>query len=115
MKRGKMLMNELKNLMEDLVLATIEDVLADTNVCKCEMCKLDIEAIALNSLPPLYFVTDKGKLFSKLNILKNQFEIDIISAITSAATKVKLKPRHDVPVEQVNEKMCIVAKDPKSN
>jgi competence protein ComFB len=87
-------MPQLKNLMEELVINALEDVLKDINMCKCEICVTDIMAIALNSLPPKYIVTEMGELYSKSNVLRQQFEVDIISAITKAAVIVKRKPRH---------------------
>ena len=87
-------MPQLKNLMEELVINSLEDVLKDINMCKCETCVTDITAIALNSLPPKYIVTQVGELYSKSDLLRQQFEVDIISAITKAAVIVKRNPRH---------------------
>lgn len=87
-------MTSLKNYMEILVLNEMEKVLEGIDMCKCDICLLDIAAIALNYLPPKYFVTEKGELYSKVNILKSQFEVDIITAITKAAYLVKESPRH---------------------
>lgn len=87
-------MPQLKNLMEELVINSLEDVLKDINTCKCETCVTDITAIALNSLPPKYIVTQVGELYSKSDLLRQQFEVDIISAITKAAVIVKRNPRH---------------------
>ncbi len=84
----------LKNYMEEVVLNLMEGVLDDINVCKCEMCKMDIAALALNDLPPKYIATEKGELYSKVNSLRNQFEVDVIAAITKAAVLVKRAPRH---------------------
>jgi len=84
----------IKNYMEEVVLNLIEGVLDDINMCKCEACVMDIAAIALNDLPPKYIATEKGELYSKVNSLKNQFEVDVISAITKAAVLVKRSPRH---------------------
>jgi len=81
--------------MEEVVLSLMKEVLEDINVCTCEKCKMDIAAIALNDLPPKYIVTDKGELYSKVNSLKQQFEVDVISALTKAAVMVKRNPRHD--------------------
>lgn len=89
-------MLQLRNLMEEMVTNSLEDVLKDINVCNCETCMTDITAIALNSLPPKYIVTEKGELYSKSNVLRQQFEVDIISAITKAAVIVKRNPRHGV-------------------
>lgn len=88
-------MAQIKNYMEEVVFSLMKEVLDDINVCNCEKCKMDIAAIALNDLPPRYIVSDKGELYSKVNSLKQQFEVDVISAVTKAAVLVKRKPRHD--------------------
>ena len=85
----------IKNYMEEVVFNLIEGVLEDINVCKCESCVMDIAAIALNDLPPKYIATEKGELYSKVNSLKSQFEVDVIAAITKAAVLVKRSPRHN--------------------
>ncbi len=84
----------LKNYMEEVVLNLMEGVLDDINMCKCELCVMDIAALALNDLPPKYIATEKGELYSKVNSLRNQFEVDVIAAITKAAVLVKRAPRH---------------------
>lgn len=88
-------MLQMKNYMEEIVLSTIDDILKDINMCKCSRCKLDIAAKALNDLPPQYIVTQKGEIYSKINNLKTQFEVDVISAITKAAILVKRNPSHE--------------------
>ena len=45
---------------------------------------MDIASKALNDLPPHYVVTEKGEVYSKINALRQQFEVDVISAITKA-------------------------------
>ncbi|MCX7921615.1 MAG: late competence development ComFB family protein [Clostridia bacterium] len=88
-------MAQIKNYMEEIVLNQMKDVLNDINMCTCDKCVLDIAAIALNDLPPKYIVSEKGELYSKINALRQQFEVDVISAITKAAVLVKRKPRHE--------------------
>jgi competence protein ComFB len=82
--------------MEEVVFNLIEDVLKNVDVCKCEKCKMDIAAIVLNNLPPKYVVTEQGELYSKINILLNQFGVDVISEITKAAILVSNNPHHQV-------------------
>ena len=82
----------MKNYMEEIVLSALDDILKDINMCKCDKCKLDIAAKALNDLPPQYVVTQKGEMYSKVNNLRIQFEVDVISAITKAAILVKRNP-----------------------
>jgi competence protein ComFB len=86
---------QVKNYMEEVVRYLLDETLKDINMCQCNKCKMDIYAMALNELPPKYIVTKKGELYSKINILKQQFEVDVISAITRAAILVKRSPRHD--------------------
>lgn len=86
---------QIKNYMEEVVNILLPEVLKDLNVCKCPKCTMDIAAMALNELPPKYIVTQKGELYSKINTLRQQFEVDVISAITRAAVLVKRSPRHD--------------------
>lgn len=88
-------MPQIKNYMEEIVFNLIQDVLEDINMCTCEKCIYDIAAIALNDLPPKYIVSEKGELYSKINTLKQQFEVDVIAAITKAAVIVKRRPRHE--------------------
>ncbi len=87
-------MVHIKNYMEEIVFGQMKEVLADINMCTCEKCLLDIAAIALNDLPPKYVVTKKGELYSKINTLGQQFEVDVVSAITKAAVLVKRRTRH---------------------
>lgn len=84
----------LKNYMEEVVFSLIEHVTKDIDMCKCEKCMLDITALALNDLPAKYVVTDQGELYSKVSFLRNQFEVDVITAITKAAMLVKRSPQH---------------------
>lgn len=81
--------------MEEFVYDTMDDVLKDVKVCKCEQCHKDIAAIALNQLPPKYIVSEKGELYSKISALRQQFEVDVITAVTMAAVLVKRNPRHE--------------------
>jgi len=87
-------MVQIKNYMEDVVFGQMKEVLADINMCTCEKCLLDVAAIALNDLPPKYVVTEKGELYSKVNTLGQQSEVDVVAAITKAAVLVKRRPRH---------------------
>jgi competence protein ComFB len=89
-------MPNLKNHMEEVVFNQMKYVLEDVKMCKCEKCQMDIAAIALNELPPKYVVTEKGVLFSKIDSLQQQFEIDVTAAIIKAAQIVRKAPWHDV-------------------
>lgn len=88
-------MFKLVNVMEILVMETIEEVLkANINFCSCERCKLDLAAIALNHLPTSYVVTTEGEVLLRTSALKQQFKIDIIRAVTEAIKVVSERPHH---------------------
>jgi len=86
---------QLKNYMEDLVWDQLDAVIArHPGVCNCEKCKYDITALALNFLPPRYIVTAKGETFTRIKSLEQQFNIDIIAAISQAIKIVSGRPQH---------------------
>lgn len=90
---------ELKNYMEELVWARLDEVIAGhQGICTCEHCRYDIAALALNFLPTRYVVTEKGEMYTKLHTLEQQFGIDIITAISRAVLIVKSHPRHEAQV-----------------
>jgi len=84
----------IKNYMEDAVMEKLPIVMKQMNVCECDNCRMDILAFVLNKLPPKYVVTIKGTIFAKLSVVQAQFEIDILTYLTQAATMVKERPRH---------------------
>lgn len=88
-------MYTIKNYMEEAVANMLDKVIENIDVCKCPKCKLDIMALALNRLPPRYFVTKEGELFERLSELQEQFTVDITAAIAAAAFIVKSNPKHD--------------------
>jgi competence protein ComFB len=86
---------KLRNFMEEVVEMVYDEIIDDLEVCKCKKCEMDIIALALNNLPSAYVVTARGEIFSKVNLLKGQFEVDAISAITTAAAVINQNPRHN--------------------
>lgn len=85
----------LKNYMEvavDHVLPNLVKVFP--SVCFCDVCMMDIKALALNNLKPHYIVTDKGELYTKVQEMSLQFEADVMKALIDSITVVSQKPRH---------------------
>ncbi len=88
-------MFRLTNVMENLVLDTIEEILStQKNICGCQRCKLDMAAIALNKLPTSYVVTAEGEVLLRVNSLKQQLKVDIIRTVTEAMALVSKNPHH---------------------
>ena len=87
---------KLYNLMEGEVISNIDVVFANMkDICKCDICKMDIAAIALNHLKPKYVVTDEGYVYAKAGNMSYQFNSDIIAEITKAIDIVSKNPRHN--------------------
>ena len=84
----------IKNYMEDCVSFTLDDTLGLFDCCKCEECRNDIMAMALNSLPPKYVATTKGTLFTKINMTDRQLTVDVTTAVINAITKISSNPKH---------------------
>lgn len=89
-------MYSLKNFSEIQVNILLEDILKKyDNICKCEKCKLDISAIALNSLSTKYIVSEQGEIYTKaLNEVNKQEKINVVMAITKAIDIVSVNPKH---------------------
>jgi len=81
------------NVMVNLVVEKLGIVLKKMNCCKCERCKDDIVAVALNSLKPMYVVGTRDEIdnrkeeFSKLGL-------EVTTAVLKAVLLVRRKPNH---------------------
>ncbi|MCD6134244.1 MAG: late competence development ComFB family protein [Candidatus Omnitrophica bacterium] len=87
---------KLYNYMEGAVEEILDEIISKTQgVCKCNRCRLDILALALNKLPPKYAVSDKGINYTKISLLQRQFNADITRTVTEAIKVVSASPRHN--------------------
>lgn len=87
-----------KNIMEKIVEEEY-DRLADTLPgCKCEQCKYDTIAMALNLVAPKYITTLRGELFTKLEYVDYQCHSNVIVALTKAAEIIAANPGHEDPI-----------------
>jgi hypothetical protein len=81
----------IHNVMERLVLKYADDAVEKFNCCRCDRCRRDLVAYALNALPPKYVVANwraveeiEGEISRK----------EIFDALVKAAIKVRANPRH---------------------
>lgn len=83
----------LVNLMEELVLAKLDLTVDRFNCCKCDKCKKDIAALALNRLPPRYVVMkEQDRERRKQN--EEAYSTEVTGALVQAILVVKKQPRH---------------------
>ena len=97
MTRGIIMKNDqlkLKNYMEDVVILLIDELMKDRDMCKCEHCRMDIMAIALNKLIPKYIVTREGEVYAKTDLLSRQYRTDVIIQLLKAIDIVSKNPHH---------------------
>ncbi|MCM8826210.1 MAG: late competence development ComFB family protein [Candidatus Omnitrophica bacterium] len=86
---------ELHNYMEEVVKECLDEGLSSReDVCKCDRCKLDMLAWALNRLSPRYIVTNEGRVYTKLQEINIQSRVDVIREVTKAIEHIKNNPRH---------------------
>lgn len=85
---------DIKNLMEQIVWDKLDHMLEEYDCCKCEVCKNDMAAYALNTLKPRYVNSQEGELFSKLDTTRYQNSIDIDVAVSKAIAIVSASPKH---------------------
>ncbi len=103
---------EIRNFMEDMVKDVLDELLSsDANICKCEKCRLDIMAIALNNIKPKYVVTVKGRVYAKLSELEVQFRADVIRELAKAISLVKGKPQVLIKMPNYTKSCPILVSD----
>lgn len=83
----------LYNVTEKLVVNKIDATLKKMNCCRCDRCKEDIVAIALNSLKPMYIVATKDDIEKKIYEMKDSGN-EVTTEVIKAVLTVRKNPRH---------------------
>ena len=90
-------MNKLKNVMEEIVSGLVSFMLHSPDYqtfCRCDQCALEVEALALNSLPPKYVASEEARnaAFEQINRPEN---IEFVNKqIIKALHAVSKNPNH---------------------
>lgn len=89
-------MLNLKNIIEDDVEKEVDELLdiMGGEICKCENCRNDIAAFALNRLRPSYVRTEKGAFYHKISAASEQAKSEVRVAVTGAISVVSKHPNH---------------------
>ena len=87
----------LKNEAEVIVINEVGRQLEfePEEMCRCNECVVDIAAIALNSVKPLYRFSLLGTLYASQAMTEDAFSKSVKTAVTYAIQKVKSNPAHD--------------------
>ncbi|NLG93649.1 MAG: late competence development ComFB family protein [Clostridiales bacterium] len=81
----------LVNTMEAVVLEKLEEALKRFQCCRCDRCKKDMVALALNRLSPHYMVLMEGQPAPQLDAQTNAA---VVTAVIKAVLAVRSHPRH---------------------
>ena len=87
----------LANEAENLVLNELEMQLESEKgeMCLCNECVVDIAAIALNNVKPLYRFSLLGAQWASAAMTEQAYADSIKKAVLQAIKKVKANPAHD--------------------
>ena len=64
-------------------------------LCRCEKCRADIVAYALNQLSPHYAASKLGEILIKTGSMDPDMNVAILVALTEAVEIVSANPRHE--------------------
>jgi competence protein ComFB len=87
------------NILEEVVKARTVKLIEGIDMCRCERCRFDACAIALNALAPKYVTTNKGALLSQAGYINLEHRTEIDVQVIKALMLVKENPRHNVSTE----------------
>ena len=81
----------LVNLVEQLVADRLDGAFDKFNCCRCDKCRRDVAALALNALPPQYVVAEPEDI---PRLLEQAPAKEIPSALVKAILQIKNTPKH---------------------
>lgn len=79
------------NVMENVALKYLDETMNRFNCCRCDHCRRDVAALALNSLPPRYIVGNAQQIADIVDGIPKQA---IYDALVKAVLRVRMYPRH---------------------
>jgi len=87
----------LKNEAEIMVIREMEVQLGSGHegMCRCNECIVDIAAISLNAVKPLYRFSILGTLYASQAMNEKTYADSVKQAVNQAILKVKRNPAHD--------------------
>jgi len=87
----------LRNEAEALVFEEMEEQLenAPEDMCRCNECVVDIAAMALNTVKPMYRFSLLGTLYASQAMSDQAYADSLKQAVAQAIEKVRTNPAHD--------------------
>jgi competence protein ComFB len=87
----------LKNEAEHLIIRELGEQLEvwEKGICRCDECVVDMAAMALNSVKPLYRVSLLGTLHAAQAMNDPVYADSVRNAVSNAIEKISSNPSHD--------------------
>jgi len=88
----------LKNESEKLVIEELGrqiEAIEDNAVCRCNTCIVDMAAMALNMVKPLYRVSLLGTQYVSVAMEEKEYADSLKKCVSKAIEKVRKNPAHD--------------------
>lgn len=87
---------DVNNVVEKLVWENLDSVMEQKpHMCRCDRCRADVAALALNHLKPRYAVSRMGHAITRAEILDQGFLVNVLVAIARGVEQVSSNPRHN--------------------
>jgi hypothetical protein len=83
------------NVMDLLVDKNIEKYMKLCGLCQCPRCVIDVKAVALNNLPPVYVVMREGEVSPRLSVYAGRYQTAVTAQLLRACQTVMDNPRHE--------------------
>lgn len=88
-------MYDLRNHTETVVYQALQNYLRQNKLaCTCERCQADIMALALNRLPPRYYVSLQGKILTQCESHALPDQARVMADVVLAVQQVSATPSH---------------------
>jgi competence protein ComFB len=87
----------LQNEAERIIIAELERRLAEldpSEVCMCQDCVLDMAALALNTVKPVYRVSLLGTMYAHA-MDEGSYHDEVRTAVANSIVRVRARPSHD--------------------
>jgi competence protein ComFB len=90
----ELLVNEAEKMVEGELGRQLESFQGD-DICLCNDCVMDMAAMALNAVKPLYRVSLLGTLYASTAMNEESYAAGIRDAVAQAIEKIRKNPSHD--------------------
>lgn len=86
---------QLINLVENEVFSSADRLTAaDPGFCGCTKCLIDVAALALSTIPPVYATSEDGRELGQTRIESQAARAEITDKVMAAISAVHGQPRH---------------------